>query len=411
MLTVGASDRLDDVRYEIRGALSRRAHELEKLGHEVVHLNIGNPGRFGFRTPETMRLAMIENLPQAEPYCHQKGIFPAREAVVMQQQSRGVMDVSAEEVFIGNGVSELIDLTLRGLLNLGDEVLVPSPTYPLWTASVTLNGGKAVHYPCHPDAGFIPSIEDIRALVTARTRAIVLINPNNPTGAVYPKSLLSDIAALAREHGLVIMSDEIYDQMLFEDAEFIPMATVAGGAMCITYGGLSKVYRACGYRVGWCSISGHTKDSQDYLEGLELLAALRLCSNVSGQWAVQTALGGYQSIFELTRPGGRLFETRQLIVDAVERSRWLKLVKPSGAMYAFVGVDDQAIPGFDDEEFALKLLEDQHVLLAPGSSFNTGYRNHFRITLLPRAELMAEVFRRIELVLAEMAEASTAKSA
>lgn len=411
MLTVNASDRLDDVRYEIRGALSRRAHELEKLGHEIIHLNIGNPGRFGFRTPETMRLAMIENLPAAEAYCHQKGIFPAREAVVMQQQNRGVMDVTAEEVFIGNGVSELIDLTLRGLLNLDDEVLVPSPTYPLWTASVTLNGGKAVHYPCKPENAFVPDIDDIEALVTDRTKAIVLINPNNPTGAVYPEALLRSIATLARERGLIIMSDEIYDEMLYDGAEFVPMATVADGAVCISYGGLSKVYRACGYRVGWCSISGHTDQTRDYIDGLELLAALRLCSNVSGQWAVQTALGGYQSIYELTSPGGRLFETRQVVVEEVAKSQWLNLQVPSGSMYAFIGVDTSMIADFDDEAFALRLLEDQQVLLAPGSSFNTSYRNHFRITLLPRDELMREVFRRIDVVLSEMANTNQARSA
>ena len=403
MHAVAASTRLDDVRYEIRGALSRRAHELEKLGHEIVHLNIGNPGRFGFRTPASMRLAMIENLNSAEGYCHQKGIFPAREAVVMQQQSRGVMDVSADEVFIGNGVSELIDLTLRGLLNLGDEVLVPSPTYPLWTASVTLNGGKAVHYPCLPDNGFHPTIEDIAARVTDRTRAIVLINPNNPTGAVYPRALLEQIAGLAAAHDLVIMSDEIYDEMLYEDAVFVPMATVARDVMCLTYSGLSKVYRACGYRVGWVSISGAGPENRAYIDGLELLAALRLCSNVPGQWAVQTALGGYQSIFDLTAPGGRLYETRQTVIDAVAGSEWLNLVTPAGAMYAFVGVDTERMPQFDDEAFALKLLEEQHVLLAPGSSFNTAYRNHFRITLLPRATLMARVFDRIETVLAELA--------
>ncbi|MEO0366085.1 MAG: pyridoxal phosphate-dependent aminotransferase [Pseudomonadota bacterium] len=411
MSSLTASDRLDDVRYEIRGTLSRRAHELEKLGREVVHLNIGNPGRFGFRTPETMRLAMIENLPNAEPYCHQKGIFPAREAVVMQQQSRGVMDVSAEEVFIGNGVSELIDLTLRGLLNLGDEVLVPSPTYPLWTASVTLNGGTAVHYPCPPASGFLPDPVELEALVTKKTRAIVLINPNNPTGAVYPKALLHEIAAIARRHDLVLMSDEIYDEMLYDGAEFVPMATVAGGAVCITYGGLSKVYRACGYRVGWCSISGHSDDTRGYLDGLELLAALRLCSNVSGQWAVQTALGGYQSIFELTGPGGRLYETRAVVIDEVAKSPWLSLVAPAGAMYAFVAVDTDRLPGFDDESFALQLLEQQSVLLAPGSSFNTSYKNHFRITLLPRAELMREVFTRIGVVLEDISRMSPVRSA
>ncbi|MEL6869503.1 MAG: aminotransferase class I/II-fold pyridoxal phosphate-dependent enzyme [Pseudomonadota bacterium] len=407
MPTYTASERLADVRYEIRGALSRRAHELEKKGHEIVHLNIGNPGRFGFRTPQTMRQAIIENMESAEAYCHQKGIFPAREAVVMQQQSRGVMDVTAEEVFIGNGVSELIDLTLRGLLNPGDEVLVPSPTYPLWTASVTLNGGRPVHYPCPPQAQFQPDLDAMRAFISPRTRAIVLINPNNPTGAVYPESVLRDIAALAREFDLVIMADEIYDAMTYDNVPFTPMATVADGCLCLTYSGLSKVYRACGYRVGWCSISGRKADSTQYLEGLELLAALRLCSNVTAQWAVQTALGGYQSIYELTAPGGRLFEARRTIIDAVNASEYLHLVAPQGAMYAFVGVDTAQFVDFDDEVFALRLLEDEHVLLAPGSSFNTPYKNYFRITLLPEPAQLREVFAKINHVLEQLQHAGS----
>ncbi|MEM7610104.1 MAG: pyridoxal phosphate-dependent aminotransferase [Pseudomonadota bacterium] len=399
MTSIGASERLEHVRYEIRGKLSRRAHELEKKGHEIIHLNIGNPGRFGFRTPESMRLAMIENLSSAEAYCHQKGIFPAREAVVMQQQSRGIMDVTADEVFIGNGVSELIDLTLRGLLNLDDEVLVPSPNYPLWSASVTLNGGNAVHYDCRPEDGFLPDPAAIAKQITSRTRAIVLINPNNPTGAVYPRELLEDIAALAERHKLVVMADEIYDQMLYDDAEFVPMATMVKDTLCITYSGLSKVYRACGYRVGWCSLSGKADWARDYIDGLELLAALRLCSNVPAQWAVQTALGGYQSIHELTRPGGRLYESRQAVIDAVAASPYLELVVPKGSMYAFVGVN---LPDFDDEQFALRLLEEQHVLLAPGSSFNTPYRTHFRMTLLPEAAQMQTVFEKIGLILESM---------
>ena len=391
-----ASRILSGVRYEIRGALSRRAHQLERRGYEIVHLNIGNPGRFGFRTPETMRLAMIENLAQSEAYSHQKGIFPAREAVVMQQQSRGVMDVSAAEVFIGNGVSELIDLTLRALLNPGDEVLVPSPDYPLWSAAVTLNGGRCVHYPCPPELRFKPDMSALESLLTPRTRAIVVINPNNPTGAVYSRSELQDIVSLAERHGLVIMCDEIYDSMLYDDAEFIPIATLVTDTLCATYSGLSKVYRACGYRVGWCSFNGATEASLDYLRGLELLAALRLCSNVPGQWAVQTALGGYQSIVELIRPGGRLYQSREAVIKAVESSKYLSLVRPMGSMYAFIGVDTDRLPAFDDQRFALELLETQHILLAPGTSFNTPYKNHFRITLLPEAEQLARVFERIE---------------
>jgi len=393
------SDSLQGVRYEIRGKLARRAHDMQRRGHEIISLNIGNPGLFGFRTPETMRLAMIENLHASEGYCHQKGIFPAREAVVMQQQARGVSGVTAEHVFMGNGVSELIDLTLRALLDPGDEVLVPSPDYPLWTASVTLNRGRAVHYPCPPERGFLPDLEAMERLVTARTRALVLINPNNPTGAVYPLETLQAIARLAEKHRLIIFSDEIYDQMTYEDAQSIPMATVAKNTLCATFSGLSKIYRACGYRVGWVSFSGPTEGAQAYLEALDLLASLRLCSNVPAQWAVQTALGGFQSIRDLVRPGGRLFESRQALIDGVAASRYLGMVKPRGAMYAFIGVDRAAIPHFDDQEFALELLEQKQVLVAPGTSFNTSYNTHFRVTNLPDAATLSEVFHRIEEVL------------
>ncbi|GIK34053.1 MAG: aminotransferase [Gammaproteobacteria bacterium] len=393
------SDSLQGVRYEIRGRLARRAHEMQRRGYEIIALNIGNPAPFGFRTPETMRLAMIENLQASEGYCHQQGIFPAREAVVMQQQARGVAGVTADHVFMGNGVSELIDLTLRALLDPGDEVLVPSPDYPLWTASVTLNRGRAVHYPCPPDQGFQPDLEAMSRLVTPRTRALVLINPNNPTGAVYSRATLEAIARLAEKHKLIVFSDEIYDQMTYEDAEFIPMATIVRETLCATFSGLSKIYRACGYRVGWVAFSGPTDMAQTYLEGLDLLASLRLCSNVPGQWAVQTALGGFQSIRELVRPGGRLFESRQALIDGVAASRYLTMVKPAGAMYAFIGVDRRAIPHFDDQEFALELLEQKHVLVAPGTSFNTPYNNHFRVTNLPDAATLAEVFRRMEEVL------------
>jgi alanine-synthesizing transaminase len=393
---VRPSDGLANVRYEIRGKLARRALALERLGYDIVSLNIGNPFAFGFRTPETMRLAMIENLRNSEGYVHQKGIFPAREAVVMQQQERGVRGVTAEEVFIGNGVSELIDLTLRALLNPGDEVLVPSPDYPLWTAAVNLNTGRAVHYPCHPAQRFIPDPEEIESLITKRTRAIVVVNPNNPTGAVYPRETLTAIAQLAEKHRLVVLCDEIYDHILYDDAEFVPMATLVHNTLCCTMSGLSKVYRACGYRVGWASFSGDVESASEYLSGLELLSSLRLCSNVPGQWAVQTALGGYQSILELTRPGGRLYESRQAILDAVARSKYLTLARPMGALYAFVQVRSDVLPDFDDQAFALDLLEKKHVLVAPGVSFNVAYRNAFRITNLPEPKVLATVFSRIE---------------
>ena len=397
------SESLKNVRYEIRGRLAHRAHELQRQGYEIISLNIGNPGLFGFRTPESMRLALVENLAEAEGYCHQKGIFPAREAVVMQQQARGVTGVSAEAVFIGNGVSELIDLVLRALLNDGDEVLVPSPDYPLWTAAVNLNRGRAVHYACRPENGFLPDPAEVAGLITRRTRALVVINPNNPTGAVWPRKTLEALARLAEQHQLVVFSDEIYDQMLYDGAEFVPMATLVQGTLCATLSGLSKVYRACGYRVGWASFSGRTQAAGEYLAALELLSSLRLCANVPGQWAVQTALGGYQSICELVIPGGRLYESRRAILEMVSASSYLHLAPPAGAMYAFVGVDHATLPQFDDQQFALELLEQRHVLVAPGVSFNVPYTNYFRVTTLPDAATLRVVFRRIEEQLSSIA--------
>ncbi len=409
--SIRPSPGLANVRYEIRGKLARRAQEMERMGYDIVSLNIGNPGAFGFRTPETMRLAMIENLRAAEGYCHQKGIFPAREAVVMQQQERGVRGVTADDVFIGNGVSELIDLTLRALLAADEEVLVPSPDYPLWTAAVNLNRGRAVHYPCRPERGFVPDPEEIESLITKRTRAIVVINPNNPTGAVYPRAVLEAIARIAEKHHLVVFADEIYDQMTYDAAEFVPMATLVHHTLCCTMSGLSKVYRACGYRVGWAVFSGDIENSREYLSALELLSSLRLCSNVAGQWAVQTALGGYQSVKELVRPGGRLYESRKAIVDAVARSKYLTLTPPRGALYAFVGVDTQRLPGFDDRQFAMDLLEHKHVLVAPGTSFNVAYNTHFRVTNLPEPEVLSDVFGRMEELLDNYAAGRRARVA
>ena len=394
--TLRPASALAGVRYEIRGQIARRAHEMERQGYDIISLNIGNPGAFGFRTPETMRLAMIENLRSAEGYVHQKGIFPAREAVVMQQQERGLRDVTVEDVFIGNGVSELIDLVLRALLNDGDEVLVPSPDYPLWTAATILNRGRAVHYPCHAHNGFMPDPDEVERLVTKRTRAIVVINPNNPTGAVYSRAVLEGLARIAERHRLLVLADEIYDQMTYDGAEFVPMATLVQETLCATLSGLSKIYRACGFRVGWVSFSGEREGAAEYLQALELLSSLRLCANVPGQWAVQTALGGYQSIRDLVRPGGRLHASRQAILDAVARSRYLELVRPMGAMYAFIGVRPDALPGFDDRTFAMDLLEHKHVVVAPGVSFNAPYNTHVRVTLLPEPEVLADVFGRIE---------------
>ena len=390
---------LEGVRYEIRGELAHRAMELERQGYEIISLNIGNPGLFGYRTPETMRLAMIENLGQSEAYCHQKGIFPAREAVVMQQQDRNVMDITAEDVFIGNGVSECIDFALRALLNSGDELLVPSPDYPLWSAAVSLNHGAPVYYNCLPENSFQPDPEEIRSLITPKTRGIVVINPNNPTGAVYRRELLEEIARIAEQHQIIIFSDEIYDQMLYGDVEHTPLATLVHETLCATFNGLSKIYRACGYRVGWVAFSGDRESAAEYLHAVELLASLRLCANVPGQWAVQTALGGYQSVKTLTEPGGRLYQSRQAMIEGIENSRYLQVQPPDGAMYAFPSVNMEIIPAFSDQEFALELLEKRHVLIAPGTSFNVPYRNHFRITTLPDEREMKVVFERMEDVL------------
>ena len=397
------SDSTKHVRYEIRGSLARRALELERLGYEITSLNIGNPGIFGFRTPEVLRVSVIENLPRAEGYVHQKGVFSAREAIALQQEERGVKGVTTEEVFIGNGVSELIDMSLRALLNPGDEVLVPSPDYPLWTAAVTLNGGKAVHYPCRPENGFCPDPDEVASLVTPRTRAIVIINPNNPTGAVYPKALLERLVRTAETNQLVIFSDEIYDGITYDGTKMVPIATLVQDTLCATMSGLSKIYRACGYRVGWVSFSGATHRAGDYMASLELLSSLRLCSNVPGQYAVQSALGGYQSVRDLTKPGGRLYESRRAIVEGVAQSQYMRLTKPNGALYAFIEVLTDKLPNFNDHQFALDLLEQRHVLVTPGSSFNVPYSNHFRVTNLPDAQTLQMVFGRIEAQLADYA--------
>ena len=401
---VVTSASLREVRYEIRGQLAQRAHDMERQGYEIVSLNIGNPGLFGFRTPETIRMAMIENLPTSE------GLLPSERHLSGPRgrgnaaTESGVLDISAEEVFIGNGVSELIDLTLRGLLNPGDEVLVPSPDYPLWTAAVTLNGGRPLHYRCPPERAFEPDLEHLRSLISPRTRALVIINPNNPTGAVYSRETLEAMVALAEEHQLVLFSDEIYDGMTYDDAEFVPLAPLvkldSSWHFQWSVKGLSRL-RLSG-RLGclqWRFGAGGS-----YLHALDLLASLRLCSNVPGQWGVQTALGGYQSLAELRRPGGRLYESRRAVLEAVAASPFLTLVTPGGSMYGFVGVDTTEVPYFDDHDFALSLLETEHVLVAPGSSFNVDYRNYFRITLLPEAGVIEDVFHRIDRALRKYRE-------
>jgi alanine-synthesizing transaminase len=400
--SIKPSTHLADVRYEIRGALTRRARELEAAGRDIIKLNIGNPGRYGFETPAHLREAIAGHLRDSEAYGHEQGLDAAREAIAAQQRARGARHVDVERIFIGNGVSELIDISLRALLQPGDEVLLPSPDYPLWSAATILNGGKPRYYRCLAENGHLPDPDEIEALVTPRTRALVLINPNNPTGAVYPRTLLERIVAVAARHNLLLLADEIYDEILYDGVPFQPLAQVAGELPCVSFGGLSKVHRACGYRVGWLSLSGDHARSADYRDALQLLAALRLCANVTAQWAVIPALQDAPTITALTAPGGRLHEARQAVLDGVATSAYLDVVSPAGALYAFPQVRADAIHAFDDNAFALRLLEEEAVLLVPGSSFNVPASRHLRLTLLPQPAQLREVFARIERVLARM---------
>src|SRR5690554_1952454 len=398
--------RLAEVRYEIRGELARRARELESQGRSLVKLNIGNPGAFGFRAPAHLQRAIADHIHGTDPYTHQQGLPAAREAIAAHHARRGTPGVAADRVFIGNGVSELIDISLRALLNPGDEVLLPSPDYPLWSAATILNDGRPVYYRCKVANGFLPDPEEIEALVSERTRAIVLINPNNPTGAAYPRALLERIVDIARRRRLLLMVDEIYEGILYDDARFEPLAPLAGDVPCLSFGGLSKVHRACGWRVGWALLSGPAAAVGDYHHAMDLLGALRLCANVPGQFAVQAALDGADTIAPLCAPGGRLHEARRAVAESCAASGHLSLTVPDGALYAFPGVHGAAARGFDDYAFAMELLETEDVLVVPGSSFNVPYHNHFRITLLPEPEDLREVFRRIDRVLERRAAAN-----
>ena len=400
---VATRERLSEVRYEIRGELARRARELEAQGHALIKLNIGNPGAFGFRAPEHMQRAIADHIHDTDPYAHQQGLPAAREAIAAHHAARGMHGVSADDVFIGNGVSELIDISLRALLDPGDEVLLPSPDYPLWSAATILNDGRPVYYRCRAEDGFLPDPDEIETLVSTHTRAIVLINPNNPTGASYPRALLERIVAIAARHGLLLMSDEIYDGITYDGARFEPLAPIAGDVPCLSFGGLSKVHRACGWRVGWALLSGDPAATRDYRHAIDLLGALRLCANVPGQFAVPAALSGLDTIGPLVAPGGRLHEARRAVAEACAASPHLELRVPDGALYAFPGVVGDAARGFDDHRFALELMETEHVLVVPGSSFNVPFRSHFRVTLLPEPEQLREVFRRIDRVLARRA--------
>ncbi|GAB2536670.1 aminotransferase class I/II-fold pyridoxal phosphate-dependent enzyme [Rhodanobacter koreensis] len=403
MASITPSAHLADVRYEIRGALTRRARELEAAGLDIIKLNIGNPGRYGFEAPAHLREAIASHLHESEAYGHEQGLEAAREAIAAQQRARGATGVEPERIFIGNGVSELIDLSLRALLQPGDEVLLPSPDYPLWSAATILNGGQPRYYHCLASHGHLPDPDEIEALVTPRTRALVLINPNNPTGAVYPRALLERLVAIAARHRLLLLADEIYDEILYDGASFQPLAEVAGELPCLSFGGLSKVHRACGYRVGWMSLSGDPARSAAYRDALQLLAALRLCANVTAQWAVLPALHDAPTIGTLTAPGGRLHEARRVVLQAVAASEYLELVAPAGALYAFPQVRADRFAAFNDETFALRLLEEESVLVVPGTSFNVPHSRHFRLTLLPPQAQLREVFVRIERVLTRMA--------
>ncbi len=400
--------RLSEVRYEIRGELARRARELEAQGRSLVKLNIGNPGAFGFRAPEHLQRAITDRIGDTDPYAHQQGLPEAREAVAAFHAARGAPGVTADRVFVGNGVSELIDISLRALLNPGDEVLLPSPDYPLWSAATILNDGRPVYYRCKVANDFLPDPDEIEALVSSRTRAIVLINPNNPTGAVYPRALLERMVGIAEKHGLLLMADEIYDGILYDQASFQPLAPLAGDVPCLSLGGLSKVHRACGWRVGWGVLSGDAQRCAGFHHAMDLLGALRLCANVPGQFAIEAALHGADTIAPLCAPGGRLHEARRAVIDSCAASEHLSLVAPAGALYAFPGVGGDAAKGFDDHGFALELLESEDVLLVPGSSFNVPYRNHFRVTLLPEPDVLRDVFARIDRVLDRRAVAQRA---
>ncbi len=401
-------ERLSEVRYEIRGELARRARELEAQGRSLIKLNIGNPGAFGFRAPAHLQRAIADHIADTDPYTHQQGLPAAREAVAAHYARRGTPGAAADAVFLGNGVSELIDLALRALLNPGDEVLLPSPDYPLWSAATILNDGRPVYYRCRAEDGFLPDPDEIASLVSPRTRAIVLINPNNPTGASYPKALLERIVAIAAKHRLLLLADEIYDHILYDDHTFQPLAPLAGDVPCLSLGGLSKVHRACGWRVGWGVLSGDPARTGDFRHALDLLGALRLCANVPGQFAIEAALGGEDTISPLTAPGGRLYETRRALIDSCAASPHLRLAAPAGALYGFPQVVGEAAQGFDDHRFALEMLEHEDVLIVPGSSFNVPDRHFFRVTLLPDADTLREVFSRIDRVLARSAQRAAA---
>ena len=381
--SVKAARKLAHVGYDIRGPVMDAAQRLEDDGHQVLKLNIGNPAPFGFETPEEIIRDVIHHLPQATGYCDSKGLYSARKAVMQHCQRVGIAGVEVEDVFIGNGVSELVMLALQALLESGDEVLIPAPDFPLWSAATTLCGGRAVHYRCDETADWAPDLDHLAQQLSPRTRALVVINPNNPTGAVYSEAVLKELAAFASEHGLVLLADEIYDKVVYDGARHIPLASLYSEGLSLTFGGLSKTYRAAGFRTGWMIVSGNKRAGRSYIEGLNLLATLRLCANVPTQYAVQTALGGYQSIDDLVAPGGRLHEQRNRAVELLNDIPGISCTTPKGALYLFPKIDTARFNIRDDEQFVLDFLEAEKVLLVHGRGFSWPEPDHFRIVFLP----------------------------
>ena len=392
---VRKSSKLANVCYDIRGPVMARAQQMEEEGHRIIKLNIGNPAPFGFEAPEEIMQDVILNLGSASGYSDSKGLFSARKAIMHYTQTKGIRGVKIDDIYIGNGVSELIVMAMQALLDDGDEVLVPAPDYPLWTAAVTLAGGTARHYVCDEQAGWFPDIEDIRSKISAKTRAIVLINPNNPTGAVYPKEVLEQVIQVAREHQLIIYADEIYDKVLYDGVEHTSIASLADDVLFVTFGGLSKNYRAAGYRAGWLIVSGDKRHARDYIEGLTMLASMRLCSNVPAQHAIQTALGGYQSINDLVTAGGRLLRQRDLAHEMLTAIPGVSCVKPQGSLYMFPRFDPVMYPIEDDRQFILELLEEERVLVVQGTGFNWFTPDHFRLVFLPNVDDLTEAIQRI----------------
>lgn len=389
------SSKLDDVLYDVRGPVVDAAEKMEEDGVQVLKLNIGNPAPFGFRTPDEVIYDMRRQLTECEGYSASKGLFSARKAIMQYAQLKGLPNVSIDDIYTGNGVSELINLCMSALLETGDEILIPSPDYPLWTACANLAGGKAVHYVCDEQAEWYPDMNDIRKKITDRTKAIVIINPNNPTGSLYPREVLQEIVDIAREHQLLIFSDEIYDRLVMDDLEHVSIASLAPDLFCITFSGLSKSHMIAGYRIGWMVLSGNKRIATDYIEGLNMLSNMRLCSNVPAQSIVQTALGGHQSVKGYVVPGGRIYEQREYIYKALNDIPGITAVKPKAAFYIFPKIDTQKFNILDDEKFALDLLRDKKLLVVQGSGFNWGKPDHFRIVYLPRIEVLEEATKKL----------------